>query len=89
MNNAGRPVYKTSIYSVEDIDANGEPFELSLKDLSCGLVVIIDITSDELERLKEAEIREGSIVGASLMSIPNNLELTGVWRLWGNVKKLS
>lgn len=88
MNNAGRPVYKTSIYSVDDIDANGEPFELSLKDLSCGLIVIVDITSDELERLKEADIREGSIVGASLMSIPNNLELTGTWKLWGEVKKL-
>lgn len=88
MNNAGRSVYKTSIYSVEDIDANGEPFELSLKDLSCGLVVIMDITNDELKKLREVEVCEGSIIAASLMSIPNNLEVTGVWRLWGNVRKL-
>ena len=88
MNNAGSPVFKTSIYNVEDIDANGEPIELSLRDLSCGLVAIIDISSDELERLKEAEIFEGSIIAASLMSIPNNLEVTGVWGLWGDVRKL-
>tara|TARA_A100000171_G_C2135587_1_gene149926 strand:- start:1720 stop:2604 length:885 start_codon:yes stop_codon:yes gene_type:complete len=36
MNNAGRPVIKTSIYQVEDIDTDSEPFEILLKDLSCG-----------------------------------------------------
>ena len=88
MNNAGRPVYKTSIYSVEEIDDSSEPYELSLKDLSCGFVVIVDITDNELERIKEAEIQEGNIVAASLMSIPDNLEITGAWRLWGNVRKI-
>lgn len=88
MNNAGHPVIKTSIYRVEDIDTNSEPFEISLKDLSCGLVVIVDITGSDVDRLKEASIREGCVVATSLMSEPNSLHITASWRLFGDVKKV-
>ncbi|WP_269621259.1 hypothetical protein [Zhongshania sp. BJYM1] len=88
MNNAGRPVFKTSIYQVEDIDSDNEPFEISLRDLSCGLIVIVDITEGDLERIKGESIKVGSAVAATLMSIPNNLEVTAEWRLTGSVRKI-
>jgi hypothetical protein len=88
MNNAGHPVIKTSIYQVEDIDTNGEPFEISLREISCGLVVIVDISESDVDRLKESSIQEGSIVATSLMSVPNDLHITASWRLLGGVKKV-
>ncbi len=88
MNNAGRPVIKTSIYQVEDINTNGEPFEISLRDIPCGLVVIVDINESDVARLNEAAIQEGSIVATSLMSAPNNLHITASWRLLGDIKKV-
>ncbi len=88
MNNAGRPVYKTSIYRVEEIDSVYEPYELSLRDMATGLFVIVDLTGDDLEKIKHAGIRSGDIVATSLMSLPNNLEVTGTWRLSGNVRKV-
>lgn len=88
MNNAGRPVINTSIYQIEDIDTNGEPFEISLRDLSCDLVVTVDIAESDINRLNEASIKEGSIVATSLISVPNNLHMTDSWRLLGDVKKV-
>jgi hypothetical protein len=88
MNNAGRPVFKTSIYQVENIDADGEPIELSLKDMTCELIVIVDLTDGDLNKVKEASIQEGSIMAATLMSVPNNLEITASWRFVGDIKKV-
>ena len=88
MNNAGRPVFKTSIYQVEDIDADGEPIELSLRDMTCGMIVIVDLADGDLAKVKEASIEEGDVVAATLMSMPNNLEITASWRLVGNVRKV-
>lgn len=89
MNNVGRPVIKTSIYQVEDIDINGEPFEISLRDLSCGFFVIVDINESDVARLNEAAIQQRSVVATSLMSVPNGLHITASWRLLGDVKKIS
>lgn len=88
MNNAGRPVYKTSIYQVEEIDADGEPIELSLRDMTNGMIVIVDLTAEDLRAVERADIDEGSVVAASLMSVPNNLEMTASWRLIGDVRKV-
>ncbi len=88
MNNLGSPVYKTSIYKVEEIDAESNPIELTLRDIIVGFYVIVDLTADELKQIESSNIREGDIVAASMISIPNNLELTGTWRLWSGVKKL-
>ncbi len=88
MNNAGRPVIKTSIYQVEDIDADGKPFEISLRDLSCGLVVIVDINESDMARLDATAIHEGDIMATSLISVPNNLHMTASWRLLGDIKKV-
>ena len=88
MNNSGDPVYKTSIYEIADIDVESEPLELTLKDMVVGFCAIVDITTEELRKIQSSDIKEGDIVAASLMSVPNNLEVTGTWRLWSEVKKL-
>ena len=48
MNNSGTPVISTSIFSIEDIDSEEEPYELSLKDVTSGFHVFVDITESEL-----------------------------------------
>lgn len=88
MNNAGRPVYKTSIYQVEEIDTDGKPAELSLRDMTNGMIVIVDLTAGDLSKVEGAEVDEGSVVAVSLMSVPNNIEITTSWRLVGDVRKV-
>lgn len=88
MNNSGGLVYKTSIYTVEEIDGGTEPLEITFKDMTAGQYVIVDITMEELKKIQSLGINEGDIVAASLMSVPNNLEMTGTWRIWSEVKKL-
>lgn len=88
MNNSGRPVYKTSIYNVEEIDAEGEPFELTLKDSAVGIYVVVDINENELNNIREKGITNGDTVAVSLMSVPNKLETTETWHLWSEIKKL-
>lgn len=88
MNNAGRSVFRTSIYHVENIDEDNQPFELSLMDISCGMIVIVDLTKGDLERVRKAAIQEGNIIAATLKSVPNDLDVTAEWRLVGNVRKI-
>lgn len=88
MNNSGRPVYKTSIYRVEEIDIEDEPYELSLNDLVVRMPVIVDLVEGDLKKVQQAEIRTGDVVAVTLMSVPNSLEMTGEWRMWGAIKKL-
>ena len=88
MNNSGRPVYKTSIYSVEDIDSDGEIIELSLKDLTVDMYIIVDLSERELNEINSLGIKKGDVISTSLMSVPNELEVTGGWRLWSGVKKI-
>ncbi|MCD2452396.1 DUF4145 domain-containing protein [Methylicorpusculum oleiharenae] len=88
MNNRGAPVYKMSIFEVLGIDVSSEPFEISLRDLGSEMVVIVDISSDEVKNIEFAKITEADIVAATLVSLPNNLEVTGEWRLWGEIKKI-
>lgn len=88
MNNSGLPVYKTSIYHVEDIDPDGEPAELALRDMTNGLIVIVNLTAGDLRKIEGEKIDEGSIVAASLMSVPNSLEITASWRIVGDVRKV-
>ena len=89
MNNSGETVHKTSIYKVEEIDTESDPPELTLRDIAVGLYVIVDITTDELKQIQSTDIRDGDIVVTSLISVPNNLEVTGTWRLSSEVKKLA
>lgn len=88
MNNAGRAVYETSIYKVEEIDADSEPAELSLRNMTNGMIVIVDLEAGDLRKVEMADVDEGSVVAASLMSVPNHLEMTASWRLVGDVRKL-
>lgn len=88
MNNAGRPVFKTSIYRVEDIDTDCKPPEISMRDLWLGGIVFVDISESDLERIKSESIQEGSVVAVTLMSIPNDLDITAEWRLTGYVRKI-
>ena len=89
MNNSGRAVYKTSIYKVEEVDADSEPAELSLRDMTNGMIVIVDLEAGDQREVEMADIAEGSVVAASLTSIPNNLDMTASWRLVGDVRKLA
>lgn len=88
MNNSGRPVYKTSIYKVDEIDLEGQPCELALKDLALGMYVIVDLVGNDVATIRDAEVQAGDVIAATLMSVPNSLEVTGSWRMWGGIRKL-
>ena len=89
LNNSGRPVYKTSIYRVDEIDDEMEPPEITLNDLTIKTRVIVDLTETNLKEIHSKMIKEGDIIAASLMSVPNGLDITGSWRLWSVLKKLN
>ena len=87
--NSGEPVYSMSIFRVLEIDKDINAPEITLDDMSSGLPVIIDLTSEELEAIMAEGISEGSVVATTIMSAPNNLETTGLWRLWTPLRKLA
>ena len=87
MNNA-RPVYNTSMFTVMDIDGDCEPPELALRDMVVGVPVIVDLTLSDLQAIRSAGIGKGDMIAATLMSIPNEQELTSIWRLWSPLRKL-
>ncbi|HSA32137.1 MAG TPA: DUF4145 domain-containing protein [bacterium] len=89
LNNGGRPVYITSIYFVDEIDSKIDPPELGLIDEISKIPVTVDMNEVEMHNISKERIKEGDIVAATLMSIPNKLGTTGIWRLWGSVKKLN
>jgi hypothetical protein len=86
--NSAQPVYSTSMFEVLDLDPDDEPPELSLRELGSGMIVIVDLTAHEADSMQAQGIGNGNIVSATLMSIPNELQTTGLWRLWSPVKKL-
>jgi hypothetical protein len=88
LNNAA-PVYNTSMYEVLDIDLETETPEASLRDLGSGLIVVVDLTESDVKAMQAEGISDGNLVSATLMSVPNELQTTGIWRLWSPMKKLS
>ena len=86
MNNSNSEVLRTSIFEVLEIDEDIEPYELSLKDLRNGMSVIVDVTKEEIKYLEGSQV--GDVIGASLVSKPNELGMTGTWHLHGNPTKI-
>jgi hypothetical protein len=87
--NSASPVYKTSMFKILDIDAASDPPEIALRDMVVDLPLIVDVTPAELASISAAGIAKEDIVAATLMSIPNELEPTGIWRLWTPLRKLA
>lgn len=87
--NSARPVYSTSMFTVLDVDSECTPPEISLREMGSGMIVIVDLIASEIEHVRALGIDEGDLVSASLMSIPNELEATGLWRLTGPIRLLS
>lgn len=87
--NSARPVYNTSMFTVLDVDSEGDPPEISLREMGSGMIVIVDLVASEIEDIQAHGIEDGDLVSASLMSVPNELEVTGLWRLTGPIRLLS
>lgn len=87
--NSARPVYSTSMFTVLDLDPECDPPEVSLREMASGMIVVVDLVAAEVEAIQALGIEDGDLVSASLMSIPNELETTGLWRLTGPVRLLS
>jgi len=86
--NHRNPIYKTSLYRVEEIDTDMKPSEMTLRDMTNGLVVIVDISDAEIAAIEKERILEGDVVAATVMSVPDDLEITGTWRLWSTIRKM-
>jgi hypothetical protein len=87
--NSARPVYSTSMFTVLGVDSEIDPPEIDLRDMVSGMIVCVDLIASEVEEIERLGIEEGDLVSASLMSIPNELETTGLWRLTGPIRLLS
>jgi hypothetical protein len=87
--NSARPFYTTSIFSVLEVDTEINPAEISLRDMGSGMIVIVDLVASEIEDIQAQGIEQGDVIAVSLMSVPNELEVTGLWRLTGPIRLLS
>jgi hypothetical protein len=87
--NSASPVYNTSMFTVMEVDGDCEPPELALRDVVVGLPIIVDLTPSELRAIRSAGIGKGDMIAATLMSIPNEQDLTTIWRLWSPLRKLA
>lgn len=90
LNNSERPSYRTSAFTVLEVDTDSASPELALADLAAGgMPVIIDLTDAEAAAIAREGVEEGDLVAATLTSSPNKLDMTGQWRLWSVIRKLA
>lgn len=87
--NSARPVYSTSMFVVMAVNADEDPPEIDLRDLGSGMIVIVDLTEEELKAITAESIDAKDIVAGTLISVPNKLETTAQWRLWSPLRKLA
>ncbi len=80
INFGGAPVFTWSNYLVEDMDFDAHPPEVTLKDLQNSLVVIVDITDNEVELLRSMSLSKGEVISAAIGSVTNGLGMSAEWR---------
>lgn len=90
LGNSDSPVYSMSIFNVMEIDIDTEPAEITLANLAAGkMPVIVDLTYKEADEIRAEGIKEGDLVAASLISLPNKLGMSGTWRLCSPLRRLA
>lgn len=76
---------RISIFDVLELDGKWEPPELTLRDRTVGAPVVVDLSATELQILNKLGVAPGNVVAASLRSEPDELGMTTVWRLRGDL----
>jgi hypothetical protein len=77
----------SGFYTVLEVDLDIEPPEITLKDSSNGLPVIVNLEEDDKEFLEKEGIKEGDIVQARLRSEVSQLGQTAAWKFL-NMRKM-
>jgi hypothetical protein len=77
----------SGFYEVLDIDLDIEPPEVTLKDISNGLPVIVDLGDNDKRILKKEEIGKGDVVQARIRSEVSKLGQTEAWKFL-NLQKM-
>ncbi|HAS72610.1 MAG TPA: hypothetical protein DCS67_00525 [Clostridiales bacterium UBA8960] len=80
INLGNSPIIAWSEYSVDEIDLDTLPPEITLSDTETGFAVIVDLNNEDIEKLRKADVREGDILFAPLISVTNGLGLSAEWR---------
>jgi hypothetical protein len=80
-------VVLAGFYEILEIDVEHEPPEITLKDVSNELPVIIDLEEQDIQLLKSEKVKEGDIIQARIRSDVNNLGQTAAWRFL-NLRKM-
>lgn len=70
---------KTSLFEILEIDEDFD--EISLKDLSNQMIVIVEFPKQEREYYQNKELRKGDTVSATLMSVIDQNGLTAEWTI--------
>lgn len=80
INLGSQKVLKFSVYQVNEIDLEIEPFEITLIDMTNGMVVIVDLTKEDIDHIQQIGISEGNKIMAALYSVTNGLGITEAWK---------
>ena len=83
-----KKIIKESLYKILEIDMHIEPPEITLQDESAGTSVIVDLTSDNIEKIKQQQIQRGDIVIASIVSELNEIGMSTSWNC-RSIEKIS
>jgi len=70
-----------SKFEIQDIDLECMPPEITLKDSRAMMarVVVVDILPEQMESIREINLKEGQMVHAAIKSKTDGLGLTAEW----------
>lgn len=72
----------TSLYKILEIDVESDIFkEITLRDLERELVVVVDLTLPQVDKIKKMNLKEGNIILASVISTVSEIGITEEWQL--------
>ncbi|NOH51052.1 hypothetical protein F0262_23820 [Vibrio rotiferianus] len=84
--NEGSKITQFGRFSVEEIDLEISPPEVSLRHLTTGHPFIVDLTELDINFITQNSIEEGSDIIAQIYSVTNHQGMTAAWNLEWFVK---
>lgn len=82
----GCKVIQFGRFSIEEIDLEIEPKEITVRHCISNLPFIVDLTESDIKFIAEKNIEEGSDIVGQIYSITNHQGMTATWHLDGFVK---
>ena len=75
----GDIVSQTGLFRIDEIDLDITPNEITLQHIPSGQYVIVDLTENDIEKIRTNNIHEGEMVFASLYSVLDHQGISADW----------